>query len=135
MKIRKGIGCGGSSLKLSLTNDDDQDRCYTKTKGKFNAGTLLEWSSEDLGNCSSANMILKSPKVAIIPSDSATNICPEHLTVRINDNLFAASYEEGLQTFQVEQQQKSLTGNRSYIESHEIKHIESKPKQKNFSNV
>ena len=123
LKIREDNNCGGSSVQLFLTNDDDQDRCYTKTKGKFNAGTLLEWSSEDLGNCSSANMILKSPKVAIIPSDSATNICPEYLSVRINDNLFAASYEERFQSFQFKILQgsrfrvykKSLTGNRSYI--------------------
>ena len=115
LKIREDNGCGGSFLKLSLTNDDDQDRCHTKTKANFNAGDLLEWSSNDLGNCSSANMILKSPKVEIIPSDDATNICPEHLTVRVGDNLFAASYEGRFQAFQVIGQQKSLTGNRSYI--------------------
>ena len=108
LKIREDIGCDGSSLKLFLSHNDDQDRCYTKTKDKLNADDLLEWSFEDLGNCSSANM--KSLKVAIIPSDSITNICPEYLTVRIDDNLFAASYEGGFQTFQAVQQQKSLTG-------------------------
>ena len=115
LKIREGIGCGGSSLKLFLTNGDDQDRCYTKTKAKFNAGDLLEWNFDDLGNCSSANMNLKSTKVAIIPADSDTNFCPEYLTVRIDDNLFAASYEPKLQTFQFKKFKKSLTGNRSYI--------------------
>ena len=114
LKTREGNGCGGTSLKLSLSNDD-QDPCYTETKEEFNAGDLLEWSFEDLGNCSSANMILKSTKVAILPSNSATNFCPEYLTVRIDDNLFAASYEGGLQAFQFAQQQKSFTGNRSYI--------------------
>ena len=112
MKIREDNTCGGSSVQLFLTNDDDQDRCYTKTKAKFNAGDLLEWSSEDLGNCNSANMVLKSPKVAIVPSKSATNFCPEYVTVRIGDNLFAASYQT---SFQLELGQKSLKGNRSFI--------------------
>ena len=115
MKIPGDNGCGGSFLKLSLTDGDDQDPCYTKTKAKFNAGDTLEWSSEDLGNCSSANMVLKSPKVAIEPSKSATNFCPEYLTVRVDNDLFAASYEGGLQKFQFIQQQRSLSGNRSYI--------------------
>ena len=114
MKIREDNNCGGSSVQLFLTNDDDQDRCYTKTKAKFNAGDLLDWNSEELGNCSSANMVLKSPKVAIVPPKSATNFCPEYLTVRIGDNLFAASYQT-YQSFQLVHQQRSLTGNRSYI--------------------
>ena len=109
LKIREGNGCGGTSLKLSLSNDD-QDPCYTETKDKFNAGDILEWNFEDLGSCSSAIMNLKSTKVAIIPSDSDTNFCPEYLTVRIDNNLFAASFEGRLQTFQFDQQQKSLTG-------------------------
>ena len=45
-----------------------------------------------------------------VDSLSTINICPEHLTVRIDNNLFAASYEGGFQTFQTVQQQKSLTG-------------------------
>ena len=115
LKIREDIGCDGSSLKLFLTNGDDQERCYPKTKAEFDAGDLLEWSSEDLGDCSSANMILKSPKVGIIPSKSATNFCPEYVTVRIGDNLFAARYQT-FQGFQLVNQQKSLTGtSRSYI--------------------
>ena len=109
LKTREGNGCGGTSLKLSLSNDD-QDPCLTETKEEFNAGDLLEWSAEDLGTCSSATMILKSPKVEIITLDNATNICPERLTVRIDNNLFAASYEGIFQTFQVVQQQISLTG-------------------------
>ena len=112
MKIREDNNCGGSSVQLFLTNDDDQERCNTKTKAQFNAGDLLEWSSEDLGNCNSANMVLKSPKVAIVPSK---NFCPEYLTVRVDNDLFAASYEGGLQKFQFIQQQRSLSGNRSYI--------------------
>ena len=107
LKIREDNGCGGTSLKLSLSNDD-QDPCYTETKEEFNAGELLEWSFKDLGNCSSANMnLIKSPKVAIIPSDNGTNFCPEYLTVRIDDNLFAASYDWGFE------QQKYLSGKRS----------------------
>ena len=113
MKIREGDGCGGTSLGLSLSTDE-QYPCYTETSEEFNAGNLLEWSFDKLGNCSSANINLKSPKVEIIPSDSATNLCPQHLTVRIDNNLFAASYEGRLQTFQVVQQQKSLKGNGSY---------------------
>ena len=114
LKTREGNGCGGTSLKLSLSNDD-QDPCYTETKEEFNAGDLLEWSFEDLGNCSSANMVLKSPKVAIIPSDSTTNFCPEYVTVRIDNNLFAAAYEGNLQAYQFKNFKKSLKGNRSCI--------------------
>ena len=115
LKIREDNGCGGTSLKLSLSNDD-QDPCYTETKEEFNAGDLLEWSFEDLGNCSSANMNqLNSLKAAIIPSNNDTNFCPEYLTVRVDYKLFAASYDGGLQTFQLIQQQRSLSGNRSYI--------------------
>ena len=110
MKIREDNGCGGTSLKLSLSNDD-QDPCYTETKEEFNAGALLEWSLEDLGSCS-ANMTLKSPKVEIIPSGSDTNFCPEYVTVRIGDNLFAASYQT---SFKLQFGQKSLKGNRSFI--------------------
>ena len=107
MKIREGIHCGGSSVQLSLT-DDDQDCCYTKTKGKFNAGDLLEWSIEDFGNCSSANVNLKSTKVSLLSSD--INFCPEYLTVRTDhDNLWAVSYKDN-QTYE-----KSLTGKRSYM--------------------
>ena len=111
LKIREGISCGGTSLKLSLA-DDDQDSCYAATKYNFNAGEILEWNFEDLGNCSSANMVLKSPKVAIEPSKNATNFCPEYVTVRIGDNLFAASYQT---SFQLELGQKSLKGNRSLV--------------------
>ena len=115
LKTREGNGCGGTSLKLSLSNYH-QDPCYTETKEEFNAGELLEWSFEDLGNCSSANINqLNFPKAAIIPSNNDTNFCPEYLTVRVDNNLFAASYEGGLQTFQFIQQQRSLKGNRSYI--------------------
>ena len=113
LKIREDTDCGGTGLKISLANDDHDDPCYTATKSKFNDGDLLEWNFGDLGNCSSANITLKSMKAAIIPSDSATNFCPEYLTVRIDDNLFAASYAGGLQAFQFAQQQKYLTGNRS----------------------
>ena len=115
LKIREDIGCDGTGtgLKISLANDD-HDPCYTATKSKFNDGDLLEWKFGDLGNCRSASMTLKSTKVTIIPSDSATNFCPEYLTVRIDDNLFTASYEAGLQTFQFDQQQKYLTGNKSF---------------------
>ena len=115
MKTREGNGCGGTSLKLSLSNYH-QDPCYTETKEEFNAGDLLEWSFEDLGNCSSAKIyLLDSPKAAIIPSNNDTNFCPEYLTVRVDNNLFAASYEGGLQTFQFIQQQRSLLGNTSNI--------------------
>ena len=115
LKTREGNGCGGTSLKLSLSNYH-QDTCYTETKEEFNAGDLLEWSFEDLGNCSSANIyLLNFPKAAIIPSNNDTNFCPEYLTVRVDNDLFAASYEGGLQKFQFIQQQRSLSGNRSYI--------------------
>ena len=110
MKIREDNNCGGTSLRISLSNDD-QDPCFTETKEEFNAGALLEWSLEDLGSCS-ANMTLKSPKVEIISSGSDTNFCPEYVTVRIGDNLFAASYQT---SFQLELGQKSLKGNRSFI--------------------
>ena len=113
MKIREDNRCGGSSLKLSLANDD-QDPCYSETKGKFNAGDLLEWSLDDLGNCSSANMNLKSTKVSLLSFDK--NFCPEYLNIRTDyDNLLAASYRESYQNFRFEQQNQSLTGNSSYI--------------------
>ena len=114
LKIREGISCGGTSLKLSLA-DDDQDSCYAATKYNFNAGEILEWNFEDLGNCSSVNMnLLNPPKAEIIPSNNDTNFCPEYLTVRIDDNLFAASYLT-FQTFQLVHQKKRLTGTRCYI--------------------
>ena len=114
LKIRGGNGCRGTSLKLSLSNDE-QYPCVTETSEEFNAGNLLEWSFDKLGNCSSANMNLKFPKVEIIPSNSATNLCPQHLTVRIDNNLFAAKYEGIFQAYQFVGQQKSLKGNKSYI--------------------
>ena len=115
MKTREGNGCGGTSLKLSLSNYH-QDPCYAETKEEFNAGDLLEWSFEELGNCSSVNINpLNFPKAAIIPSNNDTNFCPEYLTVRVDNNLFAASYQGGLQTFQFIQQQRALLGNRTYV--------------------
>ena len=115
LKIREDNGCGGTSLRVSLSNDN-QDPCYTETKEEFNAGDLLEWSFEDLGNCSSANIyLLNFPTAAIIPSNNDTNFCPEYLTVRVDNNLFAASYQGGLQTFQFIQQQRALLGNRTYV--------------------
>ena len=112
LKIRGGNGCRGAPLKLSLSTNE-QYPCYTETSEESNAFNLLEWSFDKLGNCSSANINLKSPKVEIIPSDSATNLCPQHLTVRIDNNLFAAKYEGIFQAYQVVGQQKSLKGNRS----------------------
>ena len=101
MKTREGNGCGGTSLKLSLSNYH-QDPCYTETKEEFNAGDLLEWSFEDLGNCSSANMNLKSTKVLDL-----TNPCLDYLNIRTdNDNLLVTSLEKRFQSF---------TGNRSSI--------------------
>ena len=101
LKIREGISCGGTSLKLSLA-DDDQDSCYAATKYNFNAGEILEWNFEDLGNCSSANMNLKSTKVLDL-----TNPCLDYLNIRTdNDNLLVTSFEKQFQSF---------TGNRSSI--------------------
>ena len=101
LKIREGISCGGTSLKLSLA-DDDQDSCYAATKYNFNAGEILEWNFEDLGNCSSANLNLKSTKVLDL-----TNPCLDYLNIRTdNDNLLVTSSEERFQSF---------TGNRSSI--------------------
>ena len=115
LKVREGSDCGGTGLKLSLSSDG-QEPCHTEIKDKFYAGELLEWKPKDLGNCSSANIyLLNFPKAAIIPSNNDTNFCPEYLTVRVDNDLFAASYEGGLQKFQFIQQQRSLSGNRSYI--------------------
>ena len=101
LKIREGISCGGISLKLSLT-DDDQDPCYIDTKYNFNTGDRLEWNFEDSGNCSSANLNLKSTKVLDL-----TNPCLDYLTIRTdNDNLLVTSLEKSFQSF---------TGNRSFI--------------------
>ena len=101
MKTREGNGCEGTSLKLSLSNYH-QDPCYTETKEEFNAGELLEWSFEDLGNCSSANMNLKSTKALDL-----TNPCLDYLTIRTdNDNLLVTSLQKKIQSF---------TGNRSFI--------------------
>ena len=99
LKIREGISCGGISLKLSLT-DDDQDPCYIDTKYNFNTGDRLEWNFEDSGNCSSANLNLKSTKVLDL-----TNPCLDYLNIRTdNDNLLVTSFEKRFQSF---------TGNRS----------------------
>ena len=101
LKIREGISCGGIPLKLSLA-DDDQDPCYIETKYSSNTGDRLEWNFEDSGNCSSANLNLKSTKVL-----NLTNPCLDYLNIRTdNDNLLVASSEKGFQSF---------TGNRSSI--------------------
>ena len=101
LKIREDIGCRGTSLKLSLA-DDDQDSCYIETKYNSNAGDRLEWNFEDSGNCSAANLNLISTKVLDL-----TNPCLDYLNIRTdNDNLLVASSEKRFQSF---------TGNRSSI--------------------
>ena len=101
LKIRDDVGCGGTSLKLSLSNDD-QDPCYIETKYNFSTGDRLEWNFEDSGNCSSAKLNLKFTKVLDL-----TNPCLDYLNIRTdNDNLLVTSFEKQFQSF---------TGNRSSI--------------------